>query len=89
MIVNFCSPKRLNFGTKTHFCGGVESTFVLSGAHFSPPCVGFSFPCSASAANESRITLRCALIGLYLTSLLSMGSLRIVSTSWWMQSESA
>jgi len=63
------------------------STFVLSGGHF--PCVGFSFPCSGSAANETRVTLRCALIGLHLTSLLSKGSLRIVSTSWWMQSESA
>jgi len=82
MIVNFCSPKRLNFGAKTHFCSGVVSTFVLSGGRFSPPCVGFSFPCSVSAANETRIILRCALIGLYLTSLL--GSLKVASTSCWM-----
>lgn len=50
MIINFCLPKRLNFGAKTHFCGGVMSTFVLSGGHFSPPGVGFSFPHSGSAA---------------------------------------
>jgi len=30
-----------------------------------------------------------ALIGLYLKSLLSTGSLEAVSLSWWMQSESA
>ena len=47
------------------------------------------FPFSISAGNETKIALGCALIGLYLTSLLSVGSLGVVSTSWWMQSESA
>jgi len=44
MLVILGLPKCIIFVLRPHLCGGVTSTFVLSGSHFCPPCVGRVFP---------------------------------------------
>jgi len=44
MFVVFGLPKCIIFALRPHLCGGVTSTFVLSGSHFCPACVGRFFP---------------------------------------------